>query len=74
MSVLFLSCLINRTSPDSFECLLGERAAAVARVRAEHEAMSSRLEVGDVGLRTARAERDVLTRALEKQVRNTRES
>jgi hypothetical protein len=54
---------------------LGERAAAVARVRAEHEAMSSRLEVSDAGrLRTARAERDVLTRALEKQVRNTRES
>jgi hypothetical protein len=55
---------------NSFECLLGERAAAVARVRAEQQGLSSRLErSGTSRLRTARAEREVLARALEKQVR-----
>jgi len=55
---------------NSFECLLGERAAAVARVRAEHQGVSSRLErSGASRLRTARAEREVLARAIEKQVR-----
>ena len=54
---------------NSFECLLGERAAAVARVRAEQQGVSSRLErSGASRLRTARAEREVLARALEKQV------
>jgi len=47
---------------------LGERAAAVARVRAEQQGLSSRLERrGASRLRTARAEREVLARALEKQ-------